>query len=115
LRKDDHPTILMNWLKKYFGKDSVILVGFRSQKDRDYFDKNLRPMIIKDKLVIKKLPEEAKSVAVDAFLKDNYSDMLSRFDDEELHWAINHLEKLIDGMLVVITAGPHGLSGPRDA
>jgi len=115
LRKDDHPTILINWLKKYFGKDSVFLVGFNSQKDRHYFDKNIRPMIIRDNLVIKKLPEEAKSVAVNAFLKDNYSDMLSRFYDEELHWAINHLEKLIDGMLVVITAGPHNLSGPRDA
>lgn len=104
MRKDNHPTILMNWLKKYFGKDSVILVGLRSQKDRDYFDKNLRPMIIRDKLLIKKLPEEAKSIAVEEFIKEHYSDMSSRFDDEELHKAINHLEELIDGMLVVITA-----------
>jgi len=70
--KDDHTTILINWLEKKFGKGCVRVLVFESQKERDRFDKNIRPELInlfKSKIAIKELPEEARSLVVEEFFK----------------------------------------------
>lgn len=110
MSKDDHTTILINWLEKKFGKDCVRVIVFKSQRDREGFDKNIRPELIsrlKGKIVVKDLPKEAKSLVVEEFFKEHYSYLSSKMNDEEMHEAISHLEEMADRIIVLITPERH--------
>jgi len=109
LSKNDHRTILINWLEKKFGKDRVKVIVFKLQRDREGFDKNVRPELIghlKDGIIIKDLPKEAKSLVVKEFLKEYYSYLSSKMNDEELHDAISELEEMADRMIMLIAPDP---------
>jgi len=102
------------WLKKEFGEvNRVGIIYFKSQKDREHFDKHIKSQL-NNKIILKELPEEIKFRLFENLL-EFIAPEISTLNYKELQETINYSESYIDRMIVIIMPDPQRPSGQRDA
>jgi len=98
------------WLKKEFGEVNRLgIIYFKSQKDKQHFDKYVKPRL-NNKVIIRELSEEIKFRLLENVL-EFMAPEISKLNYIELQETINYSESYIDRMTVIIIPDSQGPSG----